>query len=1005
MDFHLLGPLEVWDRDHAVRIGEGRQRSLLAFLLLHHDEPIASERLIDALWEERPPRTAGKVLQNHIARLRRSLDDPGGALLQTHGHGYALHLDGGRLDIELFEGLVREGDAALADDDPARASQALTAALGLWRGPALADFGYETFARAEITRLEERRLAAIEHRVDADLALGRHATLVPELEGLVAEHPARERLRAQLMVALYRSGRQTDAIEAYRQGRVAMLDELGMEPGPALRELEGAILRQDPELLPGRDRWPTVGRREQRKALGLVIVGGALLVAAAIAAALLTGGNDTSEARARVPVRSVGAIDPVSGRVLGSVAVNGVPAPLAISGGRLYVATDTGTLTGVDVGRRRIADVIAPGGVHNAIAGRAGALWSTDVEHRVLRRFSTGYGTVVRRTTLPPPPTSGGASEIAVGGGAVWIVDGSPRLIRVDDRSGRLRRFDLHRPVGGVAYFAGAVWLISGPTATVLRFDARRGGAPAVITIAGRRSVASPYPIAIAAGLGAIWVLNGNTATVTRVDPVQLAPVATYAMGVERSPRRLAAGLGAVWVANGDGTLARIEPAGVAPPRFFAVAPGLNNVMTAGGAVWVSATEGPGAAASTVAAHQRPSVHPLPPSSCSPVLQQPGATPRLLIASDFPLQHAGADTGAPLAAAVQQVMREHAYRAGRHAIALQSCDDSVADPRLTGRGRCRANAAMYARDSSVVGVVGPFTSACAVAALPSLNAASSPIPLVSPSNTYVGLTRGGPGTAPGEPQRYAARGRRSYVRVVAADDVQGAADAVLAARLGARRAFVLRQPGPYGTGLAESFSLAARRLGVDVVGSAPLGDPRAALRRLRAARPDTVFLAGTVDPVAMQLLPRLRREAPAARRIIAPDGFLFPSVLRELGSATDGMYVTSAGRTVERLPPRGRRFAGTLSATIGGRPELYAVYAAQATEVLLDAIARSDGTRESVRRALFATRVRNGLVGDFSITSTGDTTERSVSVYRMRSGRIELRDVLRPSAALLRPGP
>jgi DNA-binding SARP family transcriptional activator/streptogramin lyase len=589
MDFHLLGPLEVRDGDRAVHVGEGRQRSVLAFLLLHHDELVTTDRLIDALWGERPPPTAGKVLQNQIAQLRRALGDREATLLQTHGHGYVLCLAGGRLDIELFEDLVREGDAALADDDPERASSALTAALELWRGPALTEFAFEPFARTEIARLEGERVAAVERRVDADLALGRHAALVPELEGLVEEHASHERLRAQLMLALYRSGRQGDALDTYRQGRTAGLDALGVEPGPGLRDLEAAILRQDSDLAPEPDHWPSLKGHPWRPAIRLLVLGGALLVAAAIAAALLTGMHRSTTAPARIPAGSVGAVDPASGRVLRSVAVHGGPGRLATTGDRLWVATDTGTLTGIDHGRRSIAQVIAPSGDHDAVAAGDGALWSTDVAHRVLRRFRPGQALVVRRIRLPAPALSGGPSELAVGGGAVWLIDGSTRLIRVDERTGRLRRFDVHRPLNGVAYVDGTVWLTSGPTASVLGFNPRRPLAPIAIPIPGRRNLESSYPIAVARGMGSVWVLNGNTATVTRIDPIRLAPVATFEIGSGRSPKRLTAGLGAVWVGNGDGTLARIDPSGGAP-RVVAVARSIGDVVIAGGDVWVSAT-------------------------------------------------------------------------------------------------------------------------------------------------------------------------------------------------------------------------------------------------------------------------------------------------------------------------------------------------------------------------------------------------------------------------------
>jgi streptogramin lyase len=320
----------------------------------------------------------------------------------------------------------------------------------------------------------------------------------------------------------------------------------------------------------------------------LLVVGGALLALAAFAAALLTGGQRTAKATARIPAGSVGTVDPASGRVLGSVPVRGAPGPLATTSGRVWAGTEGGTLTGIDVTRRSIAQVIAPGGDHNAVVGADGALWSTDVAHRVLREFRPGSGGVVRTTPLPPPALAGGPSELAVGGGAVWLVDGSTRLIRVDEGTGRLRRFDVHRPLNDVAYLDGTVWLTSGSSASVLGFNPRRPVAPIAIPITGRRNPESPYPIAVARGMGSVWVLNGNTATVTRIDPVRLAPVATYRIGGERSPKRMAAGLGAVWVAGDDGTLTGIDPSG-GPQRVVRVASRIHDIALAGGAVWVSA--------------------------------------------------------------------------------------------------------------------------------------------------------------------------------------------------------------------------------------------------------------------------------------------------------------------------------------------------------------------------------------------------------------------------------
>jgi DNA-binding SARP family transcriptional activator len=250
MDFFILGPLEVLDDGRKVALGGKKQRALLALLLLHANETLSTDRLIDELWGEQAPAGAAKTVQMHISRLRKSLATSDGSAgpLVTRDRGYELALDPERLDSHRFERLVGEGRSELDDDRPDRAASVLERALSLWRGAPLAELAYEPFARREIDRLDELRIAAQELLIDAKLALGRHAEVVGQLEGLIAQHPYRERLRVQLMLALYRSDRQADALQAYQQARSTLVEELGIEPGQRLRELEQAILAQDPEL-------------------------------------------------------------------------------------------------------------------------------------------------------------------------------------------------------------------------------------------------------------------------------------------------------------------------------------------------------------------------------------------------------------------------------------------------------------------------------------------------------------------------------------------------------------------------------------------------------------------------------------------------------------------------------------------------------------------------------------------------------------------------------------
>jgi DNA-binding SARP family transcriptional activator len=251
MDFRILGPLEVLDEGRAVALAGSKPRALLALLLLHANETLTSDRLIDELWGERPPHAAAKTLQMHVSRLRKALageDGRGAGLIVTRERGYRLAIDPERLDSHRFERLVATGRSELAAGRAEPAVTALEQALALWRGSALADLAYEPFAQPEIARLDDLRVAALEQLMEAKLALGRHGEVVEQLELLIGEHPYREGIRAQLMLALYRSDRQADALQAYQDARRTLVAELGIEPGERLRELERAILAQDASL-------------------------------------------------------------------------------------------------------------------------------------------------------------------------------------------------------------------------------------------------------------------------------------------------------------------------------------------------------------------------------------------------------------------------------------------------------------------------------------------------------------------------------------------------------------------------------------------------------------------------------------------------------------------------------------------------------------------------------------------------------------------------------------
>jgi DNA-binding SARP family transcriptional activator len=254
LEFRILGPLEVAEDGEPLQLSGHKQRALLAVLLLDVNRVVSTDRIVDALWGEEPPRTAATSLQNLVSHLRKLL---GSDVLVTKPPGYQLRIAPAQLDLERFVRLVEES----REERPGDRAAKLRRALALWRGPPLADLGFEAFAQQEIGRLEELRLAALEDRVEAELEVGRHSDLVGELEAFADEHPLRERLRSQLMLALYRSGRQAEALQIYHDIRRVLVDELGIEPSPTLQQLHGAILRQDPTLEEGQSAVPAVEDR------------------------------------------------------------------------------------------------------------------------------------------------------------------------------------------------------------------------------------------------------------------------------------------------------------------------------------------------------------------------------------------------------------------------------------------------------------------------------------------------------------------------------------------------------------------------------------------------------------------------------------------------------------------------------------------------------------------------------------------------------------------------
>ena len=574
VEFRLLGPFEVSERGQPLEVSAGKQRTLLAVLLLRAGEVVSTDRLIDALWEEDPPASALNSVHIYVSHLRKALGD---GRLHTRGHGYLLELEPEQLDLGRFERLLGEGRQLLAEADAERAAEVLRAALALWRGPPLSDFAAEPFAQGEIARLEELRLAAIEERIEADLALGRHAELVSELETLVRQHPLRERLRAQLMLALYRSARQAEALDVYRQGRRMLSEELGLEPGRSLQELEGAILRQDPQLDPPGLPAISFGRARRRSGV-LIAIGAVLLLSAATAVAgiALTGedspglsaasANSAAAINARsnrlvadVPVgsgptnvavgegavwvtnaldRSVSRIDPGTGALVQRTDVGGDPSGIAVGGGSVWVANSLdGTVSRIDPQTNRTVQTIPVGVTPTALAVDAGVLWVTSAEERNVTKVDLVSGRVV--DSIPTRALGGG---IAIGAGSIWITDGSSRrVVRVDARRGIVLE-----PVGvgngptGIAFGDDSVWVANSLDGTVSRID------PATDRVTSTIHVGEG-PDSIAVGSGVVWVSSEFSEEIVRIDPAEDRVVER--IPIANRPKGLALSGDQVWLA------------------------------------------------------------------------------------------------------------------------------------------------------------------------------------------------------------------------------------------------------------------------------------------------------------------------------------------------------------------------------------------------------------------------------------------------------------------------
>lgn len=420
------------------------------------------------------------------------------------------------------------------------------------------------------------------------------------------------------------------------------------------------------------------------------------------------------------------------------------------------------------------------------------------------------------------------------------------------------------------------------------------------------------------------------------------------------------------------------------------------------------------AAAGTIAAcgsgdtaeRELPAAHAVQTTGCSPIRYGGEGRPELLIGVSTILAGQYADHGIQVSQALRMVMGDRDWHAGDYKVGLQICGETTpagdaADPKL-----CRRTARAFARNHSVVVVLGQHFSGCALEGLPILNAAAGgPVPQLSASATYLGLTRGGAGVPRSEPDRFYPSGTRSFARLATPDDVSGAAAAMHAKDEGARRVFALDDGEPYGFGVAEAFAEAARRLGLRVAGreqwNPKARDYRRLAERVRASGAEAVFLGGYVSNNGARVIKDLRAALGSDAELMGPDGFNNLDALTEgAGAAAEDFEPFISVLPNDELPDPGREFAERFKERYGSRPCCFSVHAAEAGRMMLDAIAASDGSRGEVLENLFGARVEDGYVGDFSIDRYGDTTRTTIGVYRVKDGRLRFERAITPPADL-----
>jgi ABC-type branched-subunit amino acid transport system substrate-binding protein/DNA-binding beta-propeller fold protein YncE len=712
--------------------------------------------------------------------------------------------------------------------------------------------------------------------------------------------------------------------------------------------------------------------RARRRQGRLLLAGGLLLLAAAVAAAIVavTGGDGSDLEPVGNGIAAIGAAD---GELASFTTTATAPSNVAVGEGAVWaLSLEDRTVSKIDPETKRVVKRFRTRGNPTDIAAGAGAVWIMTAER--LARVDPQTGATTRTVKLPDAGYQGDLNflnwrfpQIAVGAGAVWAINPDRTVSRIDPVTGRhVETIDVDAAT--IAAGEEGVWFISGDdTLAVTRIDPRTNRVGRSIRV-GAQNLS-----AVAVGGGYVWASAQGDGLVWRIEPGRSPIFRSIDVGV--GVTFLAFDAGAIWTANySHGTVSRIdaktndvEATPVAAVQGLAAGKGSAWVSTAG------ATDADGL-----------------PETCGPLLSG-AADPDVLIASDFPLRGPQGAGARALADAIRFVLERHDLRAGRYSVGYRSCDDSNAQTEFFDSRTCAANANAYARAKKLVAVIGTYNSDCARIEIPILNRApGGPLAMISPSNTDPGLTRPGlpaPWGYRGEPDIFYPTGERNYVRVVPHDTMDGAAHALLAKQLGLRSVYVLHDRESFWKGmLSDPFRFAARRLGLGIAGASPF-DPEAksfdalagAIARSGA---DGVVLGADPFHGGDRLLKSLR--ARLGPRVTIMAGFYFafaPEVLELAGPSARGLYVATTDLTRIELEPSAaaERFIESFGEADAG----FVLEAAQSAELVVRAIARSDGTRASVLEELKASRVQDGLLGSFRFDRNGDITPATMPILRI----------------------